>query len=94
MVQTTHVQTYVFLNIQPLHNIRSTQLCPRGQKSLKGAQDGPNLPHIQKSECNPRPLTNIRVTGLHQGYGQTTHIQTYVFLNIQPLHNVRCPGSE
>jgi len=45
---------------------------------------GPNLPDIPKSECNQRPLTNIRVTGLRHGYGGH---------RVTPKKPVRCPGT-
>ena len=63
-----------FINIQPLHNVRSTQLWQRAlSKVVKGGASGIYLDQSTQlsgcSECNPQPLLNIRVTGLRHGWG-------------------------
>ena len=50
---------------------------------------GPSIPHTQRSECNQRPLTNIRITGLRHGCGGhrvTPKNSSYLpSLNVMPL---------
>jgi len=70
-VQSTQLSKGWSVTNDPYTNIQKYPMAKGGQSWKVSSQVliGPNLPHIPKSECNQRPLTNIRITGLRHGYG-------------------------